>query len=112
MPNGPLRFATPSLCEAGIQAIQRRWIWVFALGLSAGIPTWTAVAPRVGLESRLLIHRKFLFEAFLTLVERRHVALFVNIRNLESGYGLCALCTTAQAASRQSTGAATCPLRG
>jgi hypothetical protein len=28
---------------------QRRWIWVFALGLSAGIPTWTAVAPRVGL---------------------------------------------------------------
>ena len=28
---------------------QRRWIWIFALGLSAGIPAWTAVAPRVGL---------------------------------------------------------------
>lgn len=27
---------------------QRRWIWMIALGLSAAIPAWTAVAPRIG----------------------------------------------------------------
>lgn len=28
---------------------QRRWIWMVALALSAAIPSWTAVAPRIGL---------------------------------------------------------------
>ena len=73
------------------------------------------VAPGIRLEAQLLIMRELLLEAFLALVERRHVALVVvsndSRRNRVwmtepvSSYGLCALCTTGQGASRQSTGA-------
>jgi len=42
-----------ALLDAAARSVvaQRRWIWVLALGLSAGIPAWTAIAPWVGLAS-------------------------------------------------------------
>jgi len=40
-----------ALLDAAARSVvaQRRWIWVLALGLSAGIPAWTILAPRAGL---------------------------------------------------------------
>ena len=33
---------------AGTATRQRRWIWMLALTLSAGVPAWSALGPRMG----------------------------------------------------------------